>query len=407
MTEPNIWRWLVGSGLALASMGAVTAFTLSMTRAPSAPAFSLAKWPTSLGQSGAAAKLIASEAEMMDPQRRARAAQLASQALARSPVNVEAVRTLALVEAVQGRVQRARAFISYGERLSRRDLPTQMWLIEDRVQAGDVASALLHYHHAMQTFPASRDLLSPILAQAADDPVIAHPLAKILATRPQWWSNFLGDFVERTHSADALTLVTTSLHLDARNPVERERLSTIFQRYIVLGKAAAARRLYDRVAGVGSDPVTDGDFEHDRTLVPFGWQLASTTGSAGVREPRDGASGAFALTLDGNERQEAARQLLVLSTGRYVLRLKYGSVAPKLFAAPTMSVRCAAPDRPIAEQELPTTSKAAVLEMMFTVPPACDTQLLIARTPRAIGGYDAMPWIDDVTITSQPNSNGK
>lgn len=388
-------RMALGSALAGGAMWVTGVPTFALIHAGLAPDSSLAAWPTSLARSGVAARFIDGHAKRGDVEQ---ADQLARLALARSPVNVEAASILAWVETGRGHVERARELVHYAERLSRRDVRTELWLIEDRSAAGDVRGTLQHYHRAMQTSPASRDLLSPILAQAADDPAITRPLAQILRTRPEWWSNFLGDFVERTHSPAALALVTRSLRLDPAVPVERERLSTILQRYVTLGDAATARRLFEQITGSPANAVSQGDFERDASLAPFGWQLTETAAGAALREARNGANGRFALTLDGNEGLDVARQLLVLPPGNYVMRLSVGSVRPDFTAPPSIAVTCLPGDTPIVESDMPTARTVTTVRVALAIPSRCATQMLSIRTARATSYIDDKPWIDDVEI---------
>lgn len=391
-------RLSAGLLAAVAAAWLCGAFTVSMVNATRAPDRAIAAWHTSLALSGQAARLMKENPPAADIRR---AAMLSRQALAISPVNVEAARTLALADVLQNRSGQARTLIRYAQTLSRRDVPTQMWLIEDRVAADDTAGVLIHYHRAMQTSRASRALLSPILAQAADDPAVLTPLAPILRTRPEWWSDFLGDFVERTHSPRALDIVTRALRLDPAVDVERERLSSILQRYVVLGEVQAGRRLFDRLTGAAGSatPVVQGGFERDFALPPFGWQLAETTASAGTREARTGATGDFALTLDGNEGQEAARQLLTLAPGSYDLRARVGAVRPGLVTAPMVAIHCAdSTDRLIEERAMPIAQPVATMTLRFVVAAGCSSQWLIVSTARAHGYLDEQPWIDDVAV---------
>lgn len=397
MTRASLLRLTVGATVALVATVATALFSFALATGPRAPERALTAWRTSVAQSGAASR---SMTVPNDRTRLARAERLARAALARSPVNAEAARVLALVAAARGRLGDTRRLIGYSEQVTRRDVPTQLWLIEDRVQAGDVAGALIHYHRAMQTSRASRDLLSPILAQAADDPAITRPLAARLRTRPEWWSNFLGDFVQRTRSPAALGLVTRSLKLDAAIPLERERLSTILERYVALDEVATGRRLFDRLTGNSARAVVQGGFERDDVLLPFGWRLTENAAGAGIREARDGAGGTVALTLDGTEGQEAARQLLALAPGRHVLTVTVGGVRPGFAAPPGIALRCFPADTPIADFDLAVGPGAATVRRTFAVPTGCAAQLLVVRTARAGAYLDEKPWIDDVAIRS-------
>jgi|GEM_PF-2042951 len=399
-------RWGIGIVAAAIAAWIAWAFTFAMVQANRVPDPSLRSWTTAAALSLKAETLIQS----VDQARGAaalrspavpQAVALAREALGRSPVDARAARVVGLGDAIAGHTDAARTMMRYAETLSRRDVPTQLWLIEDRVTANDVAAALVHYHRAMQSSPPSRELLSPILAQAADEAPIVRSLAPILRTRPEWWSEFLGDFVDRTRSSYALGVVADSLRLDPKVDVERARLSTMLNRYVYLGDVAGGRRLFDRLTGTGANgpAVANGDFERDPGLPPYGWQYSETGSSAGTRERRDGASGEFALTLDGNEGQEAARQLLTLSPGSYVLRATVGTVRPGLTTPPSVTLRCTTgSDKLLADGYAPIAQPVATMTLRFTVPVGCAGQTLVIHTAAAISYIDDKPWIDDIAI---------
>ncbi|MFV3464693.1 hypothetical protein ACNJFH_21305, partial [Mycobacterium tuberculosis] len=92
----------------------------------------------------------------------ARAWRLAQAALQRDPMSVRAVSTLAFLAAEKGNAVQAARLLAYSERLSRRDLPTQLALIETKVQANDVVGALVHYDRALRTSKTSEAILVPV-----------------------------------------------------------------------------------------------------------------------------------------------------------------------------------------------------------------------------------------------------
>lgn len=381
----------------------VWSFTASMVLATRDPQRALAVWPTDAARAGVAAKLIASGR----PQEMARIAELGRATLARSPVNIAAARSLALSEIAMGRGAAGHRMIVAAESLSRHDMPTEMWLIEDRVAAGDIAGALKHYDHALRTSIPSRALLLPILAQASDDPRVAIALAPLLRVRPEWWSDYLGRFVERTQSAKSLRIIAQALRLDPRSEIDRQRLVSILARQVALRDWTGATALYAGATGVtpgktGGSWVVDGGFEQDHELPPFDWLLTDESDHSAVRNPVEGASGAVALALVGTDGRDVARQLLVLQPGRYRLTAKVGMVPGGLTAAPALTIACdqsASSADPIATIPLPVTRTARAMAAMFTVPAkGCAGQVLTISSARNVGYLVDNPWIDDIDI---------
>lgn len=122
---------------------------------------------------------------------RLRADRLARVAVLQDPTVVLAVATLGLDAQLEGDVRRGRRLFTYAQVLSRRDLPTQIWAIEDAVGRGDVKGALTHYDIAMRVSRTAPDLLFPVLASAIADPAIQAALIRTLAARPPWGEAFL------------------------------------------------------------------------------------------------------------------------------------------------------------------------------------------------------------------------
>lgn len=122
---------------------------------------------------------------------RARADALARTALRQDPTAVAAVGTLGFSAQLRGELAGARRLFAYAQALSRRNLETQLWAIEDAVGRGDVADALRHYDIALRTSPSAGDLLFPVLAEAAIDPAIRGALVATLADKPAWSEAFI------------------------------------------------------------------------------------------------------------------------------------------------------------------------------------------------------------------------
>lgn len=388
----------------LVALWFVWSFTASMSFAARDPRRALDLWPTDAARVGVATQLAASGKREASPQ----IADLSLAVLARSPVNVAAVRSLALSYLAAGKESAGRTMILAAETLSRRDVPTEMWMIEERVAAGDIPGALDHYDHALRTSIPARDILLPVLAQAANDPNIARDLAPLLRTRPEWWSDFLGRFVDVSTSVRSLRIVSQALRLDPRSEIDRQRIASILARQVALGDLSGATTLY--AAATGFTPgrsngswIVDGSFEHDSELPPFDWQLSDEADHSAVRNPVEGAVGAVALALVGTDGRDVARQLLVLPAGRYAVKAKVGMVPSGLTEAPALTIACyqAGPlVDPVVSVPLPVTQAARQIATTFTVPANnCGAQFLTISSARSVGYLVDNPWIDNIVIT--------
>lgn len=380
----------------LAGTAFAALFTTAMVSARADPQSALARWPVDTAKAATATVLLATTPSRAQVDR---AAALGEAVLARTPVNAEAARNVAMSRLLRGDLAQARRIIALGEALSRRDVPTQTWLIEDRAQAGDINGALAHYDRALRTSRDSRAILLPVLAQAANDPAIARPLAARLTSRPEWWSDFLGRFTEVATSPVAIRLVADGLKLDLASDIDHGRVAQILARLVALGAFAEAKAYHGRATGLGAAAVVDPGFERDHGLAPFDWQLVDEADRSATRDPRDGARGT-ALSVSGTEGREVARQLLVLRPGRYRLQATSGSVAAETLAPPAVSLACAAAGTTpaIASANFPSGQAPRRWGMTITVPAGCRAQWLSISSASNVGYSSENPWIDDIAI---------
>lgn len=192
-------EWAVRGGIAavaivLGYISTLQTFAFAISTRDVERAFSLS--PSDGRVVGAfALQLAANEAER--PAVRKRADALARTALAAEPIGVKALTALGLGAQIAGNTGMARRLFAHSDHLSRRELATRLWLIEDAVSRGDVPAALHHYDIALRTEKTAPDMLYPILAAAVDDPAIGVPLARLLTARPPWGESFISYLGEK------------------------------------------------------------------------------------------------------------------------------------------------------------------------------------------------------------------
>lgn len=388
--------------LAVGGIWISLAVTIALVLGTAKPDVALRWWPRAAEASASAAALIMGNDA--DTTQRDRAMALAEEALSREPANAVAARDAGLVFALGGDTARAARMFAYGETLSRRDLPTQMWLIETQVQNGDIAGALRHYDRAMRTSVNARGTLIPVLVQAAANPQITTPLARLLATRPSWWTDFADTLVSDGTDATSLARLIAALRLSASDPVEQVRLAAALRHLVDLGGIAEASGLYQMARGktASTGYLRNGGFETDGGLTPFEWVIADSADGQVVRESRDGSVGAFALSLYASIGGEAARELVVLPPGDYVVSGLVGSVPADPAARPSLRVACTANSGvPLAKASFPPARDAqgrGHIVMPFTVPKGCAGQWLFIDTGSSIDRPGEAPWIDSIAI---------
>ena len=116
---------------------------------------------------------------------------LAQRALRQDATAAPAVTALGMLAQEKNDTPRARRLFAYGQLLTRRDLPAQLWAIEDSVARGDIASTLHHYDIALRTSKQASAILFPVLVEAIGDDRVRSRLITTLAAGAPWASLFI------------------------------------------------------------------------------------------------------------------------------------------------------------------------------------------------------------------------
>lgn len=345
--------------------------------------------------------------DKMSPETLSSARARAEAALAREPVNVAAARTLGIVAGASNDLPKADRLMAYAQTLSRRDVATQLFLIETAVRRDDINQALVHYDRALRTSNRSHELLFPVLMSAANEEVVRGPLMRLLAQRPPWWRPFLQRLSDSGSNARTLYLLSRSVGLERIEPEERWRLQIAIRRLVDLKDYAAAQDLFSRAQ---SDPavrrllVQDGHFEGGSGLEPFDWSLHDEPDLSAVRQQREqqGAGNALYLTAQNGRGGDVASQLLVLRPGTYRFAALVGSVGSDPASAPQLIIKCASGPIEYVRKPFPAAPDGGRRwEQSFTVPGDCPAQSLGLRLSSSEGVASQSPWIDAISITRQ------
>lgn len=341
-----------------------------------------------------------------DRRRLAAAEALAIASLRRDPTVVTAWRTLALIAVFRGQPDRAGRLFHLTERMSRRDLPTQLWLIEENVNRNDVAGALRHYDVALRTSLSSHELLFPIILRALNDPNLVAPMARLVSTNPPWKEQFFGALIQQPPSGNNLARLLEMIA--ARGQLSsRDLLSSIV---IYLGdrrEYSAAWRVYRVLKNLPrAEPGTlrNGGFEGPNRVPPFDWRLESGTelGAETRPVPAPGAdTGLYAYAASGTS-GVVASQLLLLRPGGYTLAALGGVTAASRPERVTWKIACAStPTAFIATQSaIPSGSAGGPIGMRFRIPAGgCEAQWLQLEISGGGAEGTAEAWVDSVRIS--------
>lgn len=189
--SPREWAMrggLVAAALVLGYISTTETLGYVLMRADPKRAYALS--PGDGRIAGVLARQIATNNDASSAYHR-RADELARSALSAEPLAVAALTALAMDTQVAGNTAAARRLFVHSDRISRRELGTRLWLIEDSVTRDNIPGALRHYDIALRTERNARELLFPILSNAVSDPAIAGALVDTMAAKPAWTTAFL------------------------------------------------------------------------------------------------------------------------------------------------------------------------------------------------------------------------
>lgn len=237
-------------------------------------------------------------------------------ALVRTPLSAPLLRLLGFSRDITGDTAGARRFMSLADSVSRRDVLTQIWLIEDAVHRESVDEALRHYDVALTVSPETQELLFPVLSGALSEPQIRARVAAYVVQRRPWTEAFLAYAIANSAPNDvAAVMARAGTDRDARFRALRSELLRRFQNE---GDVAGALAFASRMDGGRPDRFTIFDF-NPRTVAsdfqPLTWQLST--------------GGEIDATLDSNNHLQivaapgasgsAATRTMVLRAGRWQL----------------------------------------------------------------------------------------
>lgn len=397
-------EWAIRGGLAAAAVVASyfsVAHTLAqvLVKSNAAAAHRIAPWDGRI-TAAFAASLTGPQATSADRQR---ADALARQALQQDPTAVVAVSTLGIDAQFRNDVAGARRIFAYSERLSRRDLQTQLWNIEAAVSRGDIRGALHHYDIALRAKGQSWDLLFPILTSASADAEVRGPLIETLARKPLWADSFVSYVTAnppdaRTTSALFLELgragvpVPVNAHAVAINALLVDGLpDEAWRHYAAIHRDADQHRSRDpRFGGAGDRPT------------PFDW-VPVNDGGVSTSIQRGERDGFFDFAAPASTGGPMLQQVQMLPPGTYRLSGHSSGIEQASVSLPYWRLLCRSDGRELARVPMPNSAQSGGnFAGDMSVPAGCPVQVLefVARASDAVTGMNGQ--LDRVQLAPVP-----
>lgn len=337
----------------------------------------------------------------------AAAQQTARRLLAHEPMQGAAFRVLAEVADRGG--DRPRAFTLYriAERRAPRDLATRAWLAQRYLEQGDYPQALVQVDRVLRLAPQRASGIHPVLVQLATDPAFATALATTLRQSPPWREGLLAALRD-PKTGDPLAAGQVMQALQDQGGLNPRDYARWLDSLIAQGRWGEA---YARWAGGVDKPggrlplVYNGDFASIPSDAGFDWRRRHVPGVLLAFEQVAGAQGSAAYLRLLNRRipNVGLEQPLLLSPGRYQLRLRMRAHALRSAVGLQWQVACAGPAGVIARSEPVDGSFGwRPHAIAFSVPgQGCPGQWLRLVNPVAAGAAQQVGgelWLDDMAI---------
>lgn len=157
-------------------------------------------------------------------------------ALVGQPLEPKLLGILGLAYEASGDSKRAAETMRVAYRASRRDVVSQLYLIESASASGDVQATLRHYNVALLTHPELRETLLPILAAAITFPEVRSAILPYLKSRVDWSGAFLSVASEKSSISDLKSFLPQVKEV-ASDPLYYASLSKVLRRTALEGSS--------------------------------------------------------------------------------------------------------------------------------------------------------------------------
>ncbi|RYG39232.1 MAG: hypothetical protein EON93_00430 [Burkholderiales bacterium] len=245
--------------------------------------------------------------------------EIASRGLRQQAVNNPALHLLMIASGLENRPVAAATFARLSEKLTRHDLTTQLWLIDESVRRDDHHAALLHYDRALKTTVSVQPALFQVLLKAISDPQIRAAMVPLIQNDSRWVVSFLLESSSSDPTAEdtARLLLAASPRLSARtNEMIAPQLLT---RLTKLGKFDLAFRYAQTLKGARAEMGRNAGFDSTTIDPRFGalsWVPAQDARVGASFETRGSVSQARVFA-SANSKGIALHRVLHLTPGVY------------------------------------------------------------------------------------------
>ena len=376
------------------------AVTLANVAATQAPGLALSLWPGHAAAEARMADVIFASNPRRPPV--AAAAVHAAAALRRSPTLPAAARILALNAGMQGRQAQSGRLIHYAAAMSKRDIPTQFWLLEERVAANDVPGALSHFGIALSVAPGTADVLFPVLTGALAQADLVRPIAGLVHNGDSWRSDFL--YYAASNSRNPATAASLFLTLNRLGTQPSPaHIQVLMGRLVEARNMEAAGRLYSlidprwRRGDVNSQ--IDGRFERTGDVPPFGWTINPDLAWRGAKSDQPD-NVALHFTTSSTGQGWVARRQIVLPRGTYGIDGRFGAVDGGAGGRLRIGLSCAPEGVPDSVANIALRGNGGAFRGIVSASGVCPAQWLTITIDNQASQTPVTLWVDDLRLSA-------
>lgn len=320
----------------------------------------------------------------------------AQQALRLDPLLPRALRVYAMTQYPQDR-DAQRRILTLAMSLSRRDVGTDYWFIDDHARRDDVAGALASFDIALRVSPDLGPLLFPNLAGMLQDERVRRGFVHLVAVNPSWMLAFYDTALSAPAAVPALAMATIEAKGLPRTPLYRARASALIGALVTGNQFDLARQIYLQEPGADRQlPVSPAitPASTDARYAPISWQLLNEPSFGGGVAKNGVALTGFAAGGSGGA---IARKLLFLSPGRYLYSFHLADNTMQGDATLTTQLTCAAGGA-VLQTIVASGSRLADYATSFSVPDHCGAQFITMTMAGGSSQEDSNVVIDHIII---------
>ncbi len=313
--------------------------------------------------------LVSDPAEVRNP----RLVDWSRATLRKGALNTQALRIFGYAMGVQNNPSAEARAMTLASRVSRRDVLSELWLIEDQVSRGNVKGALERYNIALQTSAVAHKLLFARLSAALEDTEIRHAFAGLIRKQPVWLPQFVIaaingqddlEYLERAIAEAGGLPDTTEFH--ALEPL-------LLQRLAATGRFDAARRFYATMKGAKPAILSQPGFSVDTIdprYIPFTWAPGADPLISAVFEPAETDRAVVRVSTAFGGHGRALRRQLFLAPGSYKFSLRLQVIQASSGATYRWSLSCGTETKPFQSWDgtsvdlvIPESCRAQTIEL--------------------------------------------